>query len=107
MNCVMLKLLKMVSFDLCRMCNYSYAYVCSETVLKADLWESLIKFMEMACVGDFELRLKMIKSFHVEMITVESTVFAWQCPNKYILLPQKRSCLICLGIFTTIMRNFL
>lgn len=50
-------------------------------VIEADLWDSLILFMEMSCIGDFELRLKMIKSFHVEMITAESTIIAWQCHN--------------------------
>lgn len=47
---------------------------CSETVLyQANLRDALIKFVEESCVGDFELRLKMIKSFHMEMITTEST----------------------------------
>lgn len=58
---------------------------CLETSLNlADLWDALVKFMEASCVGDFELRLKMIKSFHMEMTTVESTVIALQlyCVSK-------------------------
>ena len=36
--------------------------------------EALLKFMEMSSVGDFELRLNMLKAFHVEMNTIESIV---------------------------------
>ena len=38
-----------------------------------DLWEAVVKFMESSSVGDFGLRLKMMKSFHEEMTTVNST----------------------------------
>lgn len=51
---------------------------CLETSLYlVDLWDALIRFMEMSSVGEFKFRLKMIKSFHVEMITVESTIIGW------------------------------
>ena len=54
-----------------------FTYLCySDIVPQDDLWDALIKFMEVSSVGDFELRLKMIKCFHVEMGTVESIVIA-------------------------------
>ena len=34
--------------------------------------EAFLKFMEMSSVGDFALRLKMLKAFHMEMNTIES-----------------------------------
>lgn len=71
MNSVTLKLLfKKVKFDLYHLIILKLVY----TVIEADLWDSLISFMEISCIGDFELRLKMMKSFHVEMIMAESTI---------------------------------
>ena len=63
---------------------------CIETSLNlADLWDALVKFVETSCVGDFEVRLKMIKSFHVEMATVESTVIT---SPLYFMLVIDKSC---------------
>lgn len=38
----------------------------------SNIYDALLKFMETSSLGDFEFRLKMMKSFHKEMITVES-----------------------------------
>lgn len=46
--------------------------------------EALLKFMEMSSVGDFELRLKMLKAFHVEMNIIESTGYNKSPLNGYM-----------------------
>ena len=43
-----------------------------ESLYIATFSEAFLKFMEMSSVGDFELRLKMLKAFHVEMNIIES-----------------------------------
>lgn len=75
MSSAILKLLK-VNFDLYHVTS-NLSHICySDIVPQDNLWDALIKFMEVSSVGDFELRLKMIKCFHVEMGTVESIVIA-------------------------------